>query len=226
MVKLLAFTVIMLGTSSMLSQVNLYSSAEDSLLSRYIIYKAPINEWLRRNRQLLHQETMTYNICINRNGEVVNADIIQSETSITDKTILSDALEAINKLLFKTNLEAPKIQCIKYKRLNSHITPQSSTNLIAHQSTQLNKTNHSKSSKQLKAPPTTIYLAQDGCYWLLNTVVSIDEIEKGIQKLRTIQPVYPIKVIIDIDPRVPNHYVTAIMNIASKYSVETILTNP
>ena len=146
MAKLLAFTVIMLSTSSMLSQVNLYSSAEDSLLSRYIIYKAPINEWLRRNRQLLHQETMTYNICINRNGEVVNADIIQSETSITDKTILSDALEAINKLLFKANLEAPKIQCIKYKRLNSHITPQSSTNLIAHQSTQLNKTNHSKSS--------------------------------------------------------------------------------
>ena len=223
MVKLLAFTVIMLSTSSMLSQVNLYSSAEDSLLSRYIIYKAPINEWLRRNRQLLHQETMTYNICINRNGEVVNADIIQSETSITDKTILSDALEAINKLLFKANLEAPKIQCIKYKRLNSHITPQSSTNLIAHQSTQLNKTNH---SKQLKAPTTTIYIAQDGCYWLLNTVVSIDEIEKGIQKLRTIQPVYPIKVIIDIDPRVPNHYVTAIMNIASKYSVETILTDP
>lgn len=222
MVKLLAFTVIMLSTSSMLSQVNLYSSAEDSLLSRYIIYKAPINEWLRRNRQLLHQETMTYNICINRNGEVVNADIIQSETSITDKTILSDALEAINKLLFKANLEAPKIQCIKYKRLNSHITPQSSTNLIAHQSTQLNKTNH---SKQLKAPTTTIYIAQDGCYWLLNTVVSIDEIEKGIQKLRTIQPVYPIKVIIDIDPRVPNHYVTAIMNIASKYSVETILTD-
>ena len=223
MVKLLAFTVIMLSTSSMLSQVNLYSSAEDSLLSRYIIYKAPINEWLRRNRQLLHQETMTYNICINRNGEVVNADIIQSETLITDKTILSDALEAINKLLFKANLEAPKIQCIKYKRLNSHITPQSSTNLIAHQSTQLNKTNH---SKQLKAPTTTIYIAQDGCYWLLNTVVSIDEIEKGIQKLRTIQPVYPIKVIIDIDPRVPNHYVTAIMNIASKYSVETILTDP
>ena len=82
----------------------------------------------------------------------------------------------------------------------------------------------SKSSTELKAPPTNISIKRDGSYWIGGQKVSINRIEKAILELG--KKGRPVSMTLSPDPRVPNQYVVAIMDIAFRYGVETILTDP
>ena len=82
----------------------------------------------------------------------------------------------------------------------------------------------SKNNTELKAPPTNIAIKRDGSYWIGGQKVSINRIEKAILELS--KKGRPVSMTLSPDPRVPNQYVVAIMDIAFRYGVETILTDP
>ncbi len=82
----------------------------------------------------------------------------------------------------------------------------------------------SKSTTELKAPPTNISIKRDGSYWIRGERVSINRIEKAIRELG--KKGRPVSMTLSPDPRVPNQYVVSIMDIAFRYEVETILTDP
>ena len=82
----------------------------------------------------------------------------------------------------------------------------------------------SKSTTELKAPPTNISIKRDGSYWIRGERVSINRIEKAIRELG--KKGRPVSMTLSPDPRVPNQYVVSIMDIAFRYGVETILTDP
>ncbi len=82
----------------------------------------------------------------------------------------------------------------------------------------------SKSSTELKAPPTNISIKRDGSYWIRGEKVSILRIEKAIRELG--KKGRPVSMTLSPDPQVPNQFVVAIMDIAFRYGVETILTDP
>ncbi len=82
----------------------------------------------------------------------------------------------------------------------------------------------SKSSTELKAPPTNISIKRNGTYWIRGEKVSINRIEKAIRELG--KKGRPVSMTLSPDPKVPNQYVVAIMDIAFRYGVETILTDP
>ena len=81
-----------------------------------------------------------------------------------------------------------------------------------------------KSSTELKAPPANLTIKRDGSYWMAGSKVSINRIEKAVKKLGA--KGRPVSMTITPDPRVPNQYVVAIMDIAYRYKVETILVDP
>lgn len=82
----------------------------------------------------------------------------------------------------------------------------------------------SKSTTELKAPPTNITIKRDGTYWIRGEKVSIVRIEKAVRELG--RKGRPVSMTLTPDPNVPNQYVVAIMDIAFRYGVETILTDP
>lgn len=82
----------------------------------------------------------------------------------------------------------------------------------------------SKSSTELKAPPTNISVKRDGSYWIRGEKVSINRIEKAVRELG--KKGRPVSITLTPDPRVPNQYVVAIMDISFRYNVETILIDP
>lgn len=81
-----------------------------------------------------------------------------------------------------------------------------------------------KSNTELKAPPANLTIKRDGSYWLSGKKVSINRIEKAVKKLGA--KGRPVSMTVTPDPNVPNQYVVAIMDIAYRYSVETILIDP
>ncbi len=81
-----------------------------------------------------------------------------------------------------------------------------------------------KSNTELKAPPANLTIRKDGSYWLSGQKVSINRIEKAVKKLGA--KGRPVSMTVTPDPNVPNQYVVAIMDIAYRYSVETILIDP
>ncbi len=80
----------------------------------------------------------------------------------------------------------------------------------------------SNSRTVLERKPAKITIKRDGTYWISGEKYSIGRIEKTIQ---LISKQGPPSMILSPDPRVPNQYVVAIMDIAFRYSVETILTD-
>lgn len=82
----------------------------------------------------------------------------------------------------------------------------------------------SKSSTELKAPPTNITIKRDGSYWIRGEKVSLLRIEKAVRELG--KKGRPVSMTLTPDPNVPNQYVVSIMDIAFRYGVETILTDP
>ncbi len=82
----------------------------------------------------------------------------------------------------------------------------------------------SKSSTELKAPPTNITIKRDGSYWIRGEKVSLVRIEKAVRELG--KKGRPVSMTLTPDPKVPNQYVVGIMDIAFRYGVETILTDP
>ena len=82
----------------------------------------------------------------------------------------------------------------------------------------------SKSDNTLKAPPTHISVKRDGTYWIKGSRVTINRIEKAVRALG--KKGRPVSITLAPDPRVPNQYVVAVMDISFRYGVETILTEP
>lgn len=81
-----------------------------------------------------------------------------------------------------------------------------------------------KSSTELKAPPTNVTIKRDGTYWIRGEKVSLNRIEKAVIALG--KRGRPVSMTLAPDPNVPNQYVVAVMDIAFRYGVETILTDP
>ena len=81
-----------------------------------------------------------------------------------------------------------------------------------------------KSNTELKAPPAQVSIKRDGTYWLSGKKVSITRIEKAVKLLGA--KGRPVSLIVSPDPNVANQYVVAIMDIAFRYHVETILQDP
>ncbi len=78
-----------------------------------------------------------------------------------------------------------------------------------------------KSSTELKAPPAQVVIKRNGTYWLSGRKVSLNRIEKAIRALGA--KGRPVSMTLSPHPDVPNQYVVAIMDIAQRYRVETIL---
>jgi len=81
----------------------------------------------------------------------------------------------------------------------------------------------SKNNTELKAPPTNIQIKRDGTYWIRGQKVSIAKIEKAIKALGA--KGRPVSMTLSPDPKVANEYVVAIMDIAFRYKVETIMAD-
>jgi len=81
-----------------------------------------------------------------------------------------------------------------------------------------------KSSTELKAPPANVTIKRDGSYWISGQKVSILRIEKAVRALG--KKGRPVSMTITPDPKVPNQYVVAVMDIAYRYNVATILVDP
>ena len=81
-----------------------------------------------------------------------------------------------------------------------------------------------KNNTELKAPPSNVTIRRDGTYWMSGKKVSLNRIEKAVRALGA--KGRPVSMTITPDPRVPNQYVVAIMDIAFRYHVETILQDP
>lgn len=81
-----------------------------------------------------------------------------------------------------------------------------------------------KNNTELKAPPSKIEVRRNGSYWMSGTQVSLNRIEKAVKALGA--KGRPVSLIISPDPNAPNQYVVAIMDIAYRYHVETILQDP
>ncbi len=81
-----------------------------------------------------------------------------------------------------------------------------------------------KSNTELKAPPAKIDIRRDGSYWMSGKKVSLNRIEKAVKVLGA--KGRPVSLIVSPNPNAPNQYVVAIMDIAYRYHVETILQDP
>ena len=81
-----------------------------------------------------------------------------------------------------------------------------------------------KSTTELKAPPANVTIKRDGSYWIAGQKVSINRIEKAVIQLG--KKGRPVSMTITPDPRVPNQFVVAVMDIAYRYNVETMLIDP
>jgi len=81
----------------------------------------------------------------------------------------------------------------------------------------------SKNNTELKAPPTNIKIKRNGTYWIRGQKVSLRTIEKAVVKLG--KRGRPVSMTLSPDPKVPNQYVVAIMDIAWRYGVETIIAD-
>ena len=81
-----------------------------------------------------------------------------------------------------------------------------------------------KSSTELKAPPANVTIRRDGSYWISGQKVALVRIEKAVRELG--KKGRPVSMTITPDPNVPNQYVVAVMDIAYRYNVETILIDP
>jgi len=81
-----------------------------------------------------------------------------------------------------------------------------------------------KSSTELKAPPTNVTINRDGSYWIQGQKVSMGRIEKAVRALGA--KGRPVSMTITPGPRVPNQYVVAVLDLATRYKVEAILANP
>lgn len=81
-----------------------------------------------------------------------------------------------------------------------------------------------KSTTELKAPPTNVTIKRDGTYWIRGERVSLNRIEKAVIALG--KKGRPVSMTLSPDPNVPNQFVVAVMDIAFRYEVETILTDP
>ena len=81
----------------------------------------------------------------------------------------------------------------------------------------------SKNNTELKAPPTNIQIKRNGTYWIKGQKVSLSKIEQAVVKLG--KRGRPVSMTLSPDPKVPNQYVVAIMDIAWRYGVETIIAD-
>ena len=81
-----------------------------------------------------------------------------------------------------------------------------------------------KSNTELKAPPANVKINKDGSYWIAGQKVTIHRIENAVRELG--KKGRPVSMTITPDPNVPNQYVVAVMDIAYRYNVETILVDP
>ncbi len=81
-----------------------------------------------------------------------------------------------------------------------------------------------KSSTELKAPPANISIRRDGTYYISGQQVTLNRIEKAVRELG--KKGRPVSMTLTPDPNVPNQYVVAVMDIAFRYQVETILQDP
>ncbi len=77
---------------------------------------------------------------------------------------------------------------------------------------------------QPKYPPAFIKINRQGTYYLNNTVVTRNEMEKQIRTLKKDRS--KLSMVISPDDNVPNEYVVAVMDIAYRYGVDAILTDP
>ncbi|MBC7885357.1 MAG: hypothetical protein H7X99_07770 [Saprospiraceae bacterium] len=74
------------------------------MISRYF---APVN------RDLTVSGKISVKVCINTAGIVTYAELIQAETSIKDKEMLTSYLQAASGYKFQPDLTAPETQCGK-----------------------------------------------------------------------------------------------------------------
>ncbi len=81
-----------------------------------------------------------------------------------------------------------------------------------------------KNNTELKAPPANVTIKRDGSYWIGGKKVSKNRIEKAVIALG--KKGRPVSMTITPDPNVPNQYVVAVIDIAQRYKVETMLLTP
>lgn len=82
----------------------------------------------------------------------------------------------------------------------------------------------SKTTNQPKYPPTEVKIAKSGTYYFNGQKASRSTIEKNINKLRKERSKFSMIVI--PDDKAPTEKVVAILDIAYRYKVDAIMTDP
>jgi biopolymer transport protein ExbD len=82
----------------------------------------------------------------------------------------------------------------------------------------------SKSSNQPKYPPTEVVIAQNGTYTLNGRSAKRSDIEQTVRTLKKERS--KLSLIITPNDNVANEYVVAILDIAYRYHVDAIMTDP
>ncbi len=70
---------------------------------------------LMLKRATMKSGEITMKICVNREGIVQFARIINKETTIQDKKMLAHTLKSISNYQYEEKADAPEIECGKYK---------------------------------------------------------------------------------------------------------------
>ncbi|WP_235295658.1 hypothetical protein [Portibacter marinus] len=87
-----------------------YDDSGDGVFGRRVTYRDPsmiANASGKSGR-------ITFKVCINRRGTVTYVEIINNLTTIKDKTLLKQALSALQKYKYEPDFTAPKEQCGRY----------------------------------------------------------------------------------------------------------------
>lgn len=95
------------GTTSTSTSSTIADLPPDKLseLGRYIIKKEMIGHLVSQNG------TLVFDICINREGRIINIECNEEYTTITDKDMINDILQVASKIEFSKDETADLKQC-------------------------------------------------------------------------------------------------------------------
>lgn len=224
MIRSTIFVFFSIITANVLAQIDtLYSDQVLDSLSRQIVYRPQLPTSIINSKS----GSLTFKLCVNKVGEVVFAEPIQSETTITKRRALHDALAYVKELRYEAVPSLQNVQCTKYEITIDNLLDSPTKRfkrkapLIRKNSTATNAV----SQTELTAPSTIITIKSDGSYWIRGKKVSLDRIERVIQELHK-NGHFIRNLIITPDPEVARHHIDEILTMVSKYNIETILTNP
>ncbi len=88
-----------------------YDDSGDGVFGRKVVHR----DYSMVKRATGKSGVIVFTVCIGRDGSVTTAQVVEVESTITDRDILKDALRSLYKYKYEPDPSAPREQCGKYK---------------------------------------------------------------------------------------------------------------